>query len=66
MNQFLELWDSKAIPAMKKAIPAQTPFLLMGIGADNKDEYAGLYYYNSQEDLSKYWKEDGSPTHPNH
>lgn len=62
MDQFLELWDNKAIPAMKKAVPEQTPFLLKGIGADNKDEYAGLYYYNSLEDLRKYWKEDGTPT----
>ena len=62
MNQFLELWDSKALPLMKKAIPEQTPFLLKGIGADNKYEYVGLYYYNSLEDLRKYWKEDGTPT----
>ena len=62
MNQFLELWDSEAIPAMKKAIPEMTPYLLKGFGVDNKFEYAGLYYYNSKEDLRKYWKEDGSPT----
>ena len=57
MDQFLEFWDSKAIPAMKKAIPEQTPILLKGIGADNKDVYAGLYYYNSLEDHRKYWIE---------
>jgi len=62
MNQFLELWDNKAIPIMKKVIPEMTPFLLKGIGADNKFDYAGLYYYNSVEDLRKYWKEDGTPT----
>jgi len=62
MNQFLELWNSEAIPLMKKAIPEMTPYLLKGIGLDNKFEYAGLYYYNSKEDLRKYWKEDGSPT----
>jgi len=44
MNQFLELWENTAIPIMKKAIPEQTPFLLKGIGANNKFEYAGLYY----------------------
>lgn len=59
MNQFLELWDNTAVPALKKAIPEQTPFLLKGIGANNKFEYAGLYYYNSIEDFRKYWKEDG-------
>lgn len=62
MDQFLELWDNKAFPAMKKAVPEQTPFLLKGIGADNKDLYAGLYYYDSLEDLRKYWNEDGTPT----
>ena len=62
MNQFLELWNSEAIPAMIKAVPEQTPFLLKGIGKDNKYDYAGLYYYNSLEDLRKYWKEDGTPT----
>ena len=59
MNQFLELWDNTAVPAFKKAIPEGTPFLLKGIGANNKFEYAGLYYYNSIEDFRKYWKEDG-------
>ena len=59
MNQVLEFWESKAIPVMKKAIPEQTPFLLKGIGEDNKFEYVGLYYYNSLEDFRKYWKEDG-------
>jgi len=62
MNQFLELWEAEAIPLMKKVLPEMTPFLLKGIGVDNKYEYAGLYYYNSIEDLRKYWKEDGSPT----
>ena len=62
MNQFLELWENTAVPAMKKIIPEQTPFLLKGIGANNKFEYAGLYYYNSIEDVRKYWKEDGTPT----
>ena len=61
-DQFLEVWDSKGVPAMKKSIPEQTPFLLKGIGADNKDEYASIYYFNSLEDLRKYWNEDGSPT----
>ena len=59
MNQFLELWENTAIPVMKKAIPEQTPFLLKGIGANNKFEYAGLYYFNSIEDFRKYWNEDG-------
>jgi len=59
MNQFLELWENTAVPAMKKIIPEQTPFLLKGIGANNKFEYAGLYYYNSIEDYKKYWGEDG-------
>ena len=62
MDQFLELWDCKAFPLMKKLVPEQTPFLLKGTGADNQDEYAGLYYYNSMDDLRKYWNEDGSPT----
>ncbi len=62
MDQVLEFWESKAIPQMKKSIPEQTPFLLKGIGADNQDEYAGLYYYKSIDDLRKYWNEDGTPT----
>jgi hypothetical protein len=59
MNQFLELWENIAVPAMKKVIPEQTSFLLKGIGADNKFEYTALYYYNSIEDFNKYWGEDG-------
>ena len=62
MDQVLEFWESKAIPQLKKSVPEQTPFLLKGIGVDNQDEYVGLYYYNTIEDLRKYWKEDGTPT----
>lgn len=61
-DQFLEIWDSKGVPVMKNAIPEQTPFLLKGISADNKDKYASIYYFNSFEDLRKYWNEDGTPT----
>ena len=60
-DQFLEIWD-KAVPVMKKAYPEQTPILLKGISADNKDEYASIYYFNSLEDLRKFWNEDGTPT----
>jgi len=62
MDQFLEFWDSKATPAIIKAIPEQTPYVLKSISAENQDEYAGLYYYKSIESLRKYWNEDGSPT----
>jgi hypothetical protein len=62
MNQVLEFWGNTAVPLMKETIPEQTPFLLKGIGPDNKYEYASIYYYNSIEDLRKYWNEDGTPT----
>ncbi len=62
MNQFLDHWEETIVPEMEKAIPEMTALILKGIGKDNKYEYAGLYYYNSLEDLRKYWKEDGSPT----
>lgn len=62
MDKFLEFWETKAIPVMNKAIPEQKPFIIKGIRANNQDQYAGLYYYSSMEDLRKYWKEDGSAT----
>jgi hypothetical protein len=62
MNQFLDFWKEKCIPKMKEVVPEMTPIVLKGIGENNKYEYAGLYYYNSIEDLRKYWSEDGTPT----
>jgi len=62
MNQFLEFWESKVIPKMKKEIPEMTSLMLIGIGENNKDAFAGLYLYNSIEDFRKYWGEDGIPT----
>lgn len=62
MNQFLEFWKENAVPVFEKAIPGATALILKGIRENNKYEYAGLYYYNSLEDLRKYWKEDGTPT----
>lgn len=62
MNQFLELWEKVYLPAAEKTQPEMTPFLLKGIGKDNKYDYVGLYYYESIEALRKYWNEDGTPT----
>ena len=62
MDQFVKFWETKAIPLMKQQIPEATSFIIKGIRENNKDTYAGLYVYNSLEDLRKYWKEDGSPT----
>jgi len=61
MNQFLDYWKENCIPKMKEQIPEMTPIMLKGIGK-YKYEYAGLYYYNSLEDLRKYWNEDRTPT----
>ena len=62
MNQFLELWDNQYVPVVEKITPEMTPIVLKGVGKDNKYDYVGFYYYNSLEDLRKYWNEDGTPT----
>jgi len=62
MNQFLDHWEETIVPEMEKLIPEMKALTLKGVHKDNNYEYAGLYYYNSLEDLRKYWKEDGSPT----
>jgi hypothetical protein len=62
MNQFLDHWGETIVPEMEKLIPEMKALTLKGVQKDNNYEYAGLYYYNSLEDLRKYWKEDGSPT----
>ncbi len=62
MNQFLDYWEETVIPEFEKLIPEGKAFLLKGVRKNNKYEFAGLYYYNSLEDMRKYWKEDGSPT----
>ena len=62
MNQFLDHWEETIVPEMEKLIPEMKAITLKGVQKENNYEYAGLYYYNSLEDLRKYWKEDGSPT----
>jgi hypothetical protein len=59
-DQFLENWKNNLLPEMKKVIPEMKPYMLKGIGEENL--YAGLYYWNSMEDMGKYYNEDGSPT----
>lgn len=59
-DQFYTNWSVQIIPEMKKAIPEMKPYILKGIGVENK--FAGLYYWNSKEDLGKYFNSDGSPT----
>ena len=62
MNQFLDHWEETIVPEMEKLIPEMKALTLKGVRKNNKYEYAALYYYNSLEDLRKYWKEDGSST----
>lgn len=61
MNQFLEMWENDFTPIIKKALPMKT-FVIKGVKTDNKFEYAGLYVWDSMEELRKYFNEDGSPT----
>ena len=62
MNQFLKMWENDFKPVFTKAIPEIKPFVIKGIHDHNKFEYAGLYFWDSIDELRKYFNEDGSPT----
>lgn len=62
MNQFLKFWEDNLIPLTKEVIPEMKPYLIKGIQDHNKYQYAGLYVWNSIEELRKYFNPDGSPT----
>ena len=59
-DQFLDNWKNNILPEMRKTIPEMKSYMLKGLGVENT--YAGLYYWNSLEDMGKYYNPDGSPT----
>ena len=62
MNQFLKMWENDFKPIFTKALPEMKPFVIKGIQDHNKFEYAGLYVWDSVDELRKFFNEDGSPT----
>ena len=62
MNQFLQMWEEKFTPVVKKVIPEMKPFVIKVVQDTNKYVYAGLYVWDSIDELRKYFNEDGSPT----
>lgn len=62
MNQFLKMWENDFKPIFVKALPEMKPFVIKGIHDHNKFEYAGLYVWDSIDELRKFFNEDGSPT----
>ena len=62
MNQFLTMWENDFKPIFTKAIPEMKPFVIKGIQDQNKFDYAGLYVWDSMDELRVYFNADGSPT----
>jgi hypothetical protein len=60
MDQFLEHWNKNIISEVKNTMPEMRTYILKGL--EDENTYAGLYYWNSLEDMGKYYNEDGSPT----
>ena len=60
MDQFVEHWNKNILSEMKLTMPEMKAYILKGLELENT--YAGLYYWNSLEDMGKYYNEDGSPT----
>ena len=60
MDQFLEHWTKNMLPVVNKAMPEMKAYIVKDLDLENN--YAGLYYWNSLEDMGKYYNEDGSPT----
>jgi hypothetical protein len=60
MDQFLDHWKNNFMPVMKKEMPEMKRYIIKSIGEETK--YAGLYYWDSMEEMGKYYNSDGSPT----
>jgi hypothetical protein len=60
MDQFVEHWNKNILSEMKLTMPEMKAYILKGLELENT--YAGLYYWNSLEDMGKYYNEDGSAT----
>lgn len=62
LEQMVEFWEKNIMSELDKLIPEASTFIVKGIAEDNKNSIATCYYYESLEDLRKYFNEDGTPT----
>ena len=62
LEQMVEFWEKNIISEVKRLIPEAKTFIVKGIAEDNRNSIASCYYYESLEDVRKYFNEDGTPT----
>ena len=55
MNQCLDFWTNKHIPAWEKNYPGTRLFLLSGDRGEKKNQFAEILYFESLEVRNKYW-----------
>jgi hypothetical protein len=59
MNQFLDFWQNKYIPAEEKAWPGMKVFILKGDRGAHAQELGELVFFDSKESRDKLWPVEG-------
>ena len=62
MNQYLDFYKNKFIPAIEKAYQGSKGFLLKGDRGQLKNKIGGIWYFESAELRDKYWDSEGQAT----
>ena len=61
MNQFLEVWKNKVLPAYEKNFQAKC-YVVKGIRGECENCFGGMIIWESEAVRDKYWKEDNTFT----
>jgi hypothetical protein len=61
LNQFLDFYKTKMVPAYQKSYDANC-YLVKGIRGENEGCYGVIVVWKAEADRNKFYKEDGSDT----
>ena len=62
MDKFIEVYNSKVIPAYGKYFTGGTAYLVKSLRGENKDSFGTFMIFKTEKERDKYFKSDGGST----
>lgn len=62
MEDFINFFKSKVIPAYDKAFPGIKTYLVVSVRGQDSARLGTIYMFNSEADRDRYFNKDGTPT----
>ena len=62
LEEYIEFFKSKAIPAYDKTFPGMKTYLIKSVRGQDSTSLGTIYIFNSEADRNKYFSINGTPT----